>query len=489
MLSSPGCWPEPQRLTRHSAAPHTCIAQPVQAAMNSINLGFDIGVNTDVGPALLASDLIGCSEEKLELFMGSLNLWAIAGALAASLLADQLGRRKSFAVASVGFLVGVSCMATAQSFTQLMGGRVLVGLGVGFGFAVDPVYIAEISPPHARGRLVTWSEIGTNIGILVGWCAGYALSGLPPETSWRVMLGTGCVLPVVMLFLVAFVMPESPRWLIRMGRIDEAKSVLTRVNPPGADIDGVVRSIQDNIVIETRESGSVTWHQMFHPTPALRRMLVVGIGVAVCQQLVGIDAIQYFLLFILKQSGVTSTDDQFRYLIMIGVLKLGCIFVAGALFDTRGRRPLMFASCAGMATAMLILAAHMASLSGESVSDGEDTIAIPRACVSWHEGHDVCAITAGVKGDCIETCIDAPTPFCARYAGGTIGIPPPAASASDSDGNTGSSAASPIFALCMYMMSFSLGMGPGAWLIPSEVFSNAVRAKAMSMATVANRLV
>ena len=260
--------------------------------MNSINLGFDIGVNTDVGPSLLKSELLQHSKDKLSLFMGSLNLWAIGGAFVASLLADQLGRRKSFAVASVGFIVGVASMASAQSFTQLMLGRVMVGLGVGFGFAVDPVYISEISPPHARGRLVTWSEIGTNIGILVGWCAGYALKDLDGDRSWRAMLGTGCILPVVMLFLVKFVMPESPRWLIRMGRVLEAKEVLAELYPPGEDIDAVVQTIEHNILVETRESGSVTWTQMFHPNPALKRMLVVGIGVAVCQQLVGIDAIQ-----------------------------------------------------------------------------------------------------------------------------------------------------------------------------------------------------
>ena len=272
----------------------------------------DIGVNTDVGPALLKTDFIGCSEEKLELFMGSLNLWAIGGAFLASLLADQLGRRRSFAVASCGFIVGVLCMASATSFVQLMLGRVLVGLGCGFGFAVDPVYIAEISPPHARGRLVTWSEIGTNIGILTGWIVGYALKDLEPDTSWRAMLGTGCVLPCVMLALVFFVMPESPRWLVRKDRKDEAKLVLAQVYPPGEDLDAVIATIEENIAVETRESGSVTWAQMLRPNPALKRMLVVGIGVAVCQQLVGIDAIQYFLLFIMKESGITSTEDQFR---------------------------------------------------------------------------------------------------------------------------------------------------------------------------------
>ena len=126
------------------------------------------------------------------------------------------------------------------------------------------------------------------------------------------MHGTGCVLPCVMLALVFFVMPESPRWLVRKDRKDEAKLVLAQVYPPGEDLDAVIATIEENIAVETRESGSVTWAQMLRPNPALKRMLVVGIGVAVCQQLVGIDAIQYFLLFIMKESGITSTEDQFR---------------------------------------------------------------------------------------------------------------------------------------------------------------------------------
>jgi MFS family permease len=107
------------------------------AALNSCNLGFDIGVNTDVGPTLLRSSLIQCDKVKLEVFLGSLNFFAIGGATLASVLADQIGRRRSFAVAAVGFILGVALMATAGSFAVLMAGRVFVGLGMGFGLAVD----------------------------------------------------------------------------------------------------------------------------------------------------------------------------------------------------------------------------------------------------------------------------------------------------------------------------------------------------------------
>ena len=176
-----------------------------------------------------------------------------------------------------------------------------------------------------------------------GWIVGYALKDLEPDTSWRAMLGTGCVLPCVMLALVTFVMPESPRWLVRKDRKDEAKLVLAQVYPEGEDLDAVVATIEENIAVETRESGSVTWQQMLRPNPALKRMLVVGIGVAVCQQLVGIDAIQYFLLFIMKESGITSTEDQFRkrYLALLqlplDIIQLMRKLLARRLLDPAGR--------------------------------------------------------------------------------------------------------------------------------------------------------
>ena len=127
------------------------------AALNSANLGFDIGISSDVG--LEVQEMMVLDDFQTEIFMGSINFFAIAGSFAASFLADWLGRRRAFAIAALGFLVGVSLTALAQSYAFLMIGRAIVGVGVGFGLAVDPVYIAEISPPSERGRLVTWSEI------------------------------------------------------------------------------------------------------------------------------------------------------------------------------------------------------------------------------------------------------------------------------------------------------------------------------------------
>jgi len=148
-------------------------------------------------------------------------------------------------------------------------------------------------------------------------------------------------------------------------------------------------------------------------------MLLVGVGVAVCQQLSGIDGIQYFLIFILKESGLTERNERFGWLVALGLLKLGCILVAGHNFDRRGRKPMLYLSCGGMAVALSLLSLNFFIAHAEG-------------------GHSVPALA--------------------------------------------------VTALGLYLACFSFGMGPGAWLIPSEVFSQKVRAKAMSLATFSNRV-
>jgi MFS family permease len=141
---------------------------------------------------------------------------------------------KHFLIAAISFIVGVSIMAPAQSFPTLMIGRFFVGMGVGVGLAIDPLYIAEVSPASRRGELVCWSEIAINVGIVLGFASGIFLYPIPNEDlQWRIMLSLGAILPMVMIVLVLRIMPESPRWLIAQNRIDEARDVLQCIYPAG----------------------------------------------------------------------------------------------------------------------------------------------------------------------------------------------------------------------------------------------------------------
>jgi MFS family permease len=317
------------------------------AALNSCNLGYDIGVNTSAGKLLQDENSLALTDGQLEIFMGSLNLFAAVGALGASAVSDKYGRRGGFIVAAFSFVLGVLLMSFAQSYDLLMFGRVFVGLGVGFGLSVDPVYISELSPPKYRGYLVTWSEIATNVGILLGFCSGLVFENVAADRAWRLMFGMGTILPVVLTILVLWVMPESPRWLVKEGRENEAKEVLTRVYPPDYDVSKVVDEIKDAIIREEEAENAVGWDIIFFPSPAFKRMLLVGIGSAVAQQIVGIDAIQYFLMYIIEEAGIKDRTWQSIILIVLGILKVSVIVLAGHMFDSRGRRPLMFMSLIG----------------------------------------------------------------------------------------------------------------------------------------------
>eukprot|EP00571_Detonula_confervacea_P012241 CAMPEP_0172299776 /NCGR_PEP_ID=MMETSP1058-20130122/1995_1 /TAXON_ID=83371 /ORGANISM="Detonula confervacea, Strain CCMP 353" /LENGTH=620 /DNA_ID=CAMNT_0013009331 /DNA_START=218 /DNA_END=2080 /DNA_ORIENTATION=+ len=382
------------------------------AALNSCNLGYDIGVNTGAGP--LVQESLNLTDLQVEIFMGSLNLFAMVGALSSNWISDKLGRRWAFRIAAIGFIFGTVIQSGAGGYASLMLGRSFVGLGVGFGLAVDPVYISEISQAAHRGQLVTWSEIATNVGILLGFSSGLVFSSVDDDIAWRLMFSLGAILPCFVIYFSTFVMPESPRWLVSNDRDAEAREVLKMLYPDGYDVGVIVHEIKDGIEKEAIAEHAIGWDVILFPTPAFKRMLLVGVGVAIAQQAVGIDAIQYFLVYILDESGIHSRSAQTAILIMLGVIKLVVIVLAGHLFDRKGRRPLFIVSLLGMSVSLLLVSFAFV---GNANSEG--------------------------------------------FA---------------------------VFGLALYLAFFSLGMGPGAWLVPSEVFSTMIRAKAMSVATFMNRV-
>ena len=192
-----------------------------------------------------------------------------------------------------------------------------------------------------------------NVGIVLGFFSGIVFFGLDDNLQWRLMFAMGCILPIVMIILVNTVMPESPRYLVFKGQDEEAKEVLRKVYPEGFNIDPVVQDIKEALERERIAEQAVGWNMILFPTPAVKRMLLVGVGTAIAQQAVGIDAIQYYLIDVLKESGVGSEKEnpekaQLGIMVMIGVIKLVFIVVGGKLFDRRGRKPLFFVSLLGV---------------------------------------------------------------------------------------------------------------------------------------------
>lgn len=175
---------------------------------------------------------------------------------------------------------------------------------------------------------------------------GIFLSFLSDEMEWRTMFALGIIMPAVIIYLAHKVMPETPRWYTLKYRYDDAKRVLYQIYPVGYNVDLVLDDMKESLERERLAEKSLGWQAVFCPTPAFRRMLVVGIGAAMGQQICGVDAIQYYLLDILASS-VDSENAQNVILVLLGLIKLSCILVAGKMVDHRGRRPLVFVSLVG----------------------------------------------------------------------------------------------------------------------------------------------
>lgn len=245
---------------------------------------------------------------------------------------------------------------------------------------------------------------------------GLFLADLNIGLQWRLMFLFGAILPCVMIFLVLKVMPESPRWFVAQNQDENAKHVLSQVYPPNFNVDLVIADIRESLERERMAEQTTGWSVLLSPSPAFRRMLMIGWAVAIAQQATGVDALQYYLVDVIESSGVTNERVQSLLLIILGLIKLAFILVGGKFFDIKGRRPLFFISLIGMAVALLLLAI----LYFASPYDDPNTLAL-------------------------------------------------------------------IIFLGIYLASFSIAMGPGAWLIPSEIFTTSIRAKAMSVATMLNR--
>uniref|UniRef100_A0ACD5XAV3 Uncharacterized protein n=1 Tax=Avena sativa TaxID=4498 RepID=A0ACD5XAV3_AVESA len=240
-----------------------------------------------------------------------------------------------------------------------MAGRLLDGVGIGFGVMIAPVYIAEISPAASRGSFTSFPEIFINLGILLGYISNYVFSGLPDHINWRVMLAVGIV-PSVSIVFVLLVIPESPRWLVVQGRAGEARAVLLKVTDCEEEADERLAEIEAAAAAATGSvSGETVWRELTRPSPMIRRMLVTGLGIQCFQQITGIDALVYYSPTIFRDAGVTTESQLLLATVAVGFFKTVFIALAIVLIDRVGRKPLLYVSTVGLTVCLVLLAATL----------------------------------------------------------------------------------------------------------------------------------
>ncbi|XP_066383966.1 polyol transporter 5-like [Miscanthus floridulus] len=241
------------------------LACAVLASMNSILLGYDVSVMS--GAQLFMKQDLKITDTEIEVLAGIINIFSLVGSLAAGRTSDWIGRRYTMVLAAAIFFAGALIMGLAPSYGILMLGRFVAGVGVGYALMIAPVYTAEVAPTSARGLLTSFPEVFINTGVLLGYVSNYAFHGLPVHLSWRVMFLVGAV-PPLFLALGVLAMPESPRWLVMQGRIGDARRVLAKTSDSPAEAeerladikkaigipDGVGDNDDDDVVVVARRS-------------------------------------------------------------------------------------------------------------------------------------------------------------------------------------------------------------------------------------------
>nr|XP_060634380.1 proton myo-inositol cotransporter isoform X2 [Anolis sagrei ordinatus] len=322
------------------------------SALGGFLFGYDTGVIS--GALLLLKRELGLDAAWQELLVsGSVAAAALAAFLGGA-LNGWLGRRASVLLASLAFAAGAALLAAAPGKHTLLAGRLVVGLGIGIASMTVPVYIAEVAPPHLRGRLVTINTLFITGGQFFASVIDGAFSYLPKD-GWRYMLGLSAI-PAVIQFFGFLFLPESPRWLIQKGQTQKARRILSRMRG-NQTIDEEYDSIKNNIEEEEKEvgaAGPVIYRMLTYPPT--RRELIVGCGLQMFQQLAGINTVMYYSATIMQMSGVQNERLAIWLAAVTAFTNFIFTLVGVWLVEKVGRRKLTLGSLAGTTVALIILA-------------------------------------------------------------------------------------------------------------------------------------
>lgn len=317
------------------------------AALGGLLFGYDTGI---ISGALLFIAKDFQLNPFLEGFIvSSLLLGAVIGAGVSGALSDRLGRRTIILVAAIIFAIGAIGAGLAPNVGTLIFFRILLGLGVGSASALVPSYISESAPTDVRGSLSTLFQLAITIGILVAYLvnAAFASSG-----SWRWPVGLAMI-PALVLFIGMYFLPETPRWLVSKGREAEARRVLRRTRSD----EEVDRELNEIRHVEEEEEEQAGYRELL--APWVRPMLVVGIGLAVFQQFVGINTVIYYAPTIIKSTGLQDVASVLAT-VGIGVVNVLMTVVAILVIDRIGRKPLLLIGLVGMFISLGIIGSAFA---------------------------------------------------------------------------------------------------------------------------------
>lgn len=309
-------------------------------ALGPIQFGFTGGYSSPTQSDIISE--LGLSLSEFSLFGSLSNVGAMVGAIASGQIAEYMGRKGSLMIASIPNIIGWLAISFSKDTSFLYMGRLLEGFGVGIISYTVPVYIAEISPQNMRGSLGSVNQLSVTIGILLVYLLGMFL-------PWRLLAVVG-VLPCTVLIPGLFFIPESPRWLAKMGMMEDFEASLQVLRGFDTDITAEVNEIKRSVQSTTRRT-TIRFSDL--KQRRYRLPLMIGIGLLVLQQLSGINGILFYANTIFKAAGVSSSSAATCGLGAIQVVATG---ITTWLLDRAGRRLFLMISTSGMTISLLLVA-------------------------------------------------------------------------------------------------------------------------------------
>jgi MFS transporter, SP family, galactose:H+ symporter len=305
------------------------------AAIGGLLFGYDTSVIS--GAILFVRKQFELTAFQTELAVSIVLAGAALGAALAGYLSDRFGRRPVLLVNALIFGVFAVITGMANGMELFLVARFLVGLAIGVTSMITPLYIAELAPAAIRGALVTLNQLAIVTGIVVAYYVDYLFAG---SNDWRAMF-ISAVIPSILLLIALIFLPESPRWLAARGRFESAEKVLSRL-----ESSQEVRRNMDELHRITEADRLRFWDLL---APRFRRPLIVGIGLAIFQQITGVNTIIYYTPTILQMGGYHSASTAILATVLVGGVNLVATIVSLFLLDRVGRRPLLLIGIAGMA--------------------------------------------------------------------------------------------------------------------------------------------
>lgn len=319
----------------------------VFGALSGLLFGYDTGVIS--GAILFIEKQMNLNSWQQGWIVSAVLLGAVLGAAVIGPMSDKHGRKKLILLSSLIFFVGALGSAFSPEFWTLMLSRIILGIAVGASSALIPTYLAELSPAEKRGSMSSLFQLMVMSGILLAYITNYSFSDL--YSGWRIMLGFAAI-PAAILFLGALILPESPRFLVKDGRLDEAREVLVQMNKNN---QSAVKEelIQIKKQAEIKSGGIKELFGSF-----VRPALVIGFGLAVFQQIMGCNTVLYYAPTIFTNVGFGVQAALLAH-IGIGVFNVIITAIAVAIMDKIDRKKMLVYGAIGMGVSLIIMSVSM----------------------------------------------------------------------------------------------------------------------------------